>query len=119
MLRRLKIIDLKGKEQKQPWFTEISPNGTIPALTDRSRGNFNVFESGAILLYLARHYDKEGKLSFNEQTEEKEYSEMVQWMFFVVSPSCVTSHPVVTLGVHYVIMDTDIEFLRSIALLGP
>lgn len=85
MLYRLKIIDLKSKEQKQPWFIEVSPNGTIPALTDRSRGNFNVFETGAILLYLAHNYDKEGKFSFNEQTEEKEHNEMLQWMFFVVS----------------------------------
>lgn len=85
MLYSLKIIDLKSKEQKQPWFIEVSPNGTIPALTDRSRGNFNVFETGAILLYLAHNYDKEGKFSFNEQTEEKEHNEMLQWMFFVVS----------------------------------
>lgn len=68
------------KEQKEDWFLKINPNGRIPAIVDRSRDNFAVFESGSILLYLAQHYDKEHKFSF--AVNSNEYSEALQWMFF-------------------------------------
>jgi len=69
-------------EQKQPWYIKINPNGRIPALTDHKRGDFNVFESAAILLYLAQHYDTEHKFSFDPVTEPNDYSESLQWIFF-------------------------------------
>ncbi|KAJ4357565.1 uncharacterized protein N0V89_002141 [Didymosphaeria variabile] len=72
-------IDLSKDEQKTPDFLTTNPNGRIPALIDHSRGSFRVFESGAILLYLAEHYDREGRFSFNEADER---SEMLQWLFF-------------------------------------
>lgn len=46
-------IDLDKLEQKQEWFLKINPNGRIPAIIDTDNGNFAVFESGAILIYLA------------------------------------------------------------------
>lgn len=46
-------IDLDKLEQKQEWFLKINPNGRIPAIIDKDNGNFAVFESGAILIYLA------------------------------------------------------------------
>jgi GST-like protein len=52
-------IDLSAGDQKQPEFLAICPNGRIPAIVDRGNGDFAVFETGAILLYLAR---KTGKL---------------------------------------------------------
>lgn len=52
-------IDLGKLEQKQEWFLKINPNGRIPAIIDKDNGNFAVFESGAILIYLA---EKTGKL---------------------------------------------------------
>jgi glutathione S-transferase len=62
----------------------MNPNGRIPTLTDRSQGNFHIMESAAILLYLVQHYDKEKKFTFDQEKEPKDYSEMLQWIFFAV-----------------------------------
>jgi len=75
-------LSFKDNEQKSPEFLKINPNGRIPAITDRSRNNFNVFESAAILLYLADHYDKERKFSFHPIDQADLYSEQLQWIFF-------------------------------------
>lgn len=45
-------------EQKEDWFPEICPNGRIPAIIDRDNDDFVVFESGAILLYLAERFGR-------------------------------------------------------------
>jgi len=75
-------VNLKENIQKEPWFIKMNPNGRIPVLTDRSRGNFNVFESSAILLYLVQHYDKGHVFWFDAEKEPNDYSEMIQWLFF-------------------------------------
>ena len=62
-------------EQKEDWFLEINPNGRIPAIKD---GNLRVFESGAILQYLADKYDKDYKVSYPHGTDE--YYEMTSWV---------------------------------------
>ncbi|KAI0751422.1 glutathione S-transferase C-terminal-like protein [Daedaleopsis nitida] len=76
-------IDLSKNTQKEPWFIKMNPNGRIPTLVDRSRNNFVVFESAAILLYLQQHYDKENKFALDPATDPDDYSEMLQWIFFV------------------------------------
>ncbi len=63
----------------------MNPNGRIPVLTDRSRNDFHVFETAAILLYLAQHYDPGYHLWFDPSTEADSYSQMLQWIFFAVS----------------------------------
>jgi len=73
-------IDLSTGAQKEPWFTAINPNGRIPAIVDRDAGeggdDFAVFESGAIMLYLA---EKAGRLI---PADAKGRSRVVQWLMF-------------------------------------
>ncbi|WP_225408905.1 glutathione S-transferase family protein [Stigmatella hybrida] len=69
-------VDIGKGEQKQPPFLRINPNGRIPAIVDRSEGDFAVFESGAILLYLA---EKAGKLL---PTDRQGRSRVTQWLMF-------------------------------------
>jgi len=69
-------IDLGKLEQKEEWFLKINPNGRIPAIVDHDNGGFAVFESGAILIYLA---EKTGKLL---PTEAKARSRVMQWLMF-------------------------------------
>jgi GSH-dependent disulfide-bond oxidoreductase len=69
-------IDLSSGEQKKPWFTAINPNGRIPAIVDRGNDDFAVFESGAIMIYLA---EKAGRLL---PTDEKGRSRVIQWLMF-------------------------------------
>ena len=70
--------------QKEPWYLKLNPNGRIPVLVDRARGGFTVFETGAILLYLEQHYDKERVFSFDPVKQPNDYSEMLQWIFWMV-----------------------------------
>ncbi len=72
----LRVIDLSRQEQKQAWFLAISPNGRIPAIVDHDADDFAVFESGAILIYLA---EKTGRLM---PAEGKARSLVLQWLMF-------------------------------------
>jgi glutathione S-transferase len=53
-----------------------------PAIVDPNRGDFKVFETAAILLYLAQHYDTDRKFSFDPVTDPDNYSEALQWISF-------------------------------------
>jgi glutathione S-transferase len=67
-----------------PWFVDMNPNGRIPVLVDHSHQDFPIFESAAILLYLEQHYDKKKRFSVDSIKNPKEYSSMLQWIFFSV-----------------------------------
>ena len=72
----VKALELVKLEQKQEAFLRINPNGRIPAIVDRDAGDFPVFESGAILLYLA---EKTGRLL---PADPKGRSVAIQWLMF-------------------------------------
>ena len=69
-------IDLSSGDQKKKPFTDINPNGRIPAIIDRANGDFAVFESGAIMIYLA---ENAGRLL---PTDVKGRSRVIQWLMF-------------------------------------
>jgi len=73
---RVNPISLGKLEQKQDWYLALNPNGRIPTIVDRDAGDFAVFESGAILLYLA---EKTGRLL---PTDPGGRSTVVQWLMF-------------------------------------
>lgn len=73
---QLKPVDLGANEQKLDWFLAINPNGRIPVIVDHDAADFAVFESGAILAYLA---EKTGQLA---PSDPKGKSVVMQWLMF-------------------------------------
>ena len=69
-------INLGAGDQKQPAFLAINPNGRIPAIVDTEDGNFPLFESGAIMIYLA---EKAGRLL---PADRKGRARVIQWLMF-------------------------------------
>lgn len=69
-------LDLLKGEQKSADFLAINPNGRIPAIVDHDNDDFAVFESGAILIYLAERHD-----ALLPHDADKR-SEVLQWLMF-------------------------------------
>ncbi len=69
-------LALSKNEQKALSYLKINPNGRIPTIIDRDNGDFAVFESGAILIYLA---EKTGLLM---PQDVKGRSRVIQWLMF-------------------------------------
>ncbi len=82
LLEELKVkykvykIDLGKQEQKKDWFLKLNPNGRIPVIKD-NENNQVVFDSGAILYYLAIKYKK--------FLPNKNKIEIMQWLMFQMS----------------------------------
>lgn len=73
-------MELATKVQKEPWYVKLNPNGRIPTLLDRDGPEpVVVFESGAILLYVA---EKAGKLLPKSGAAR---AETLKWLFFGTS----------------------------------
>jgi len=69
-------VNLSENEQKEEWYLKLNPNGRIPTIVDRDEDNFAVFESGAIMIYLA---EKAGRLL---PSDIKGRSRVIQWLMF-------------------------------------
>ncbi|MFT5483616.1 MAG: GST-like protein [Halieaceae bacterium] len=72
----VQLVDISSGDQHTESFRAISPNGRIPAIVDKDNEEFAVFESGAIMMYLA---EKTGKLL---PTDAKGRSKVIQWLMF-------------------------------------
>ena len=70
------LVKLRENEQKNAAFLKINPNGRIPAIVDRDNDHFAIFESGAIMIYLA---DMSGRLL---PADTKERSIVMQWLMW-------------------------------------
>jgi len=75
----LKPVNIAIGEQKQPEFLHINPNGRIPALFDHDTGA-RVFESGAILIYLAEKYPERSPRLLPATAVER--AEVLSWTYW-------------------------------------
>lgn len=69
-------VDLAAQDQKQPAFLTMNPNGRIPVIVDTAANDLAVFESGAIMIYLA---EKTGKLLPSDTVGR---TKVLQWLMF-------------------------------------
>ena len=70
------LIDLGEKEQFKKEFSKLSPTNKIPVIVD-TENNQRIFESGAILIYLAQKY--------NKFLDKENYWEIMQWLILQVA----------------------------------
>ena len=78
-------VNIGRQEQFDPAFVAISPNSKIPAIVDNDApgGPLSVFESGAVLIYLA---EKTGKLLASEGAERYKALEWLSWQLGGIGP---------------------------------
>lgn len=69
-------IHMDKQEQKEPWYLKLNPNGRIPTIVDHDNDDFAVFESGALMIYLA---EKTGQLMPSDANGR---STVIQWLMF-------------------------------------
>ncbi|HIF08513.1 MAG TPA: glutathione S-transferase family protein [Sneathiellales bacterium] len=69
-------VDIMSGAQKEEWFVKLCPNGRIPVIVDRDNDDLAIFETGAIMLYLAK---KSGQLM---PLDDKGESWVIQWLMF-------------------------------------
>ncbi len=70
------FVNISEGEQHEPGFRAMNPNGRIPVIVDREVDDLAIFESGAIMIYLA---EKAGRLL---PTDVKGRSRAIQWVMF-------------------------------------
>ena len=73
------VLNLSERTQHEDWFLAMNPNGRIPVIVDRDGDDLTIFETGAIMLYLA---EKSGKFM---PKSRKGYYAAMQWLMFQMS----------------------------------
>jgi GST-like protein len=90
---RVRLVNIGRGEQFQPEFLRISPNNRIPAIIDHDPPGagepVSVFESGAILLYLA---EKTGKFLPKDLRGRVEVTEWLMWQMGGLGPMLGQNH---------------------------
>ena len=81
-------INIGEGEQKTPEFLAIAPNNKIPAIVDHDNG-LNLFESGAILIYLAEKY---GKFLATDPLKRAECIQWLMWQMGGLGPMLGHTH---------------------------
>ncbi len=85
-------VNIGKGDQFTDWFLKVSPNGKMPAIVDHDGPDgepISIFESGAILQYLAR---KTGKLYGNSERERIEIDQWLFWQVGGVGPMAGQAH---------------------------
>ncbi|KAF7158752.1 hypothetical protein CNMCM5623_003916 [Aspergillus felis] len=82
----LKFGEGKGTVKDPEFTSKVNPNGRVPALIDHENNNFTVFESGAILTYVAEKYDPSGKLAGNTVEERATVNQWLAWQVSGLGP---------------------------------
>jgi len=81
----VKVVDITKGDQLKPEYLAINPNNKTPAIVDHDvPGGLKVFESGAILVYLA---EKTGRLMPSDAVRK---AEVMEWLMFQMSGVGVT-----------------------------
>lgn len=80
---QVNVVNISNGEQFEPKFLKVSPNNKIPAIVDEAVNGLTVFESGAILTYLAEKYGQ-----FLPASGEARYKtlEWLHWQIGGVGP---------------------------------
>ncbi|WP_114965907.1 glutathione S-transferase N-terminal domain-containing protein [Alkalilacustris brevis] len=89
---KLHLVDIGAGEQFRPEFLKISPNNRMPAIIDREGPDgapISIFESGAILQYLAR---KTGQFGGSTERERVEVEQWLMWQMGGVGPMAGQAH---------------------------
>jgi GST-like protein len=76
---RVRAMDLDAREQKEPWFIALNPQGRIPVIVDDDGPDgrsATVFESGAILIYLA---EKSGRFL---PADRRARADVLKWLMY-------------------------------------
>lgn len=81
-------VDINDGAQHKPEFLAISPNNKVPAIVDRDTG-FALFESGAILLYLA---EKHGKFLPKDPQARADVTQWLMWQMGGLGPMAGQAH---------------------------
>ena len=79
LVYNLKYVDLARREQHTQKFLLLNPNGRIPVIVDNEANGLTIFDSNAILFYLA---EKTGTLLPREGAERHK---VIQWLMFQAS----------------------------------